>query len=381
MSKRFDLRSYLEEKLDRFRPSAGSEVTGVCPFCGRYGGFYVNTDTGAYLCNKCGDFRGRRPAGLVAAIEDISEVEATGFIFRSSVEVRRRETMFTLRERLQSIRPHASPQERTLVTVVDDSLPGEFRPCYAVRGAKEVWQLPSYLKARRIKSGTAKAWDMGYVSSNCRHTRECEASEGDKCIAGCSWRYSGRLVIPVECPNGKSFTARDMMGSQIPKYLNPTGTDFRRLLIGWNTARLTGDIVLCEGPLDAVMLWQHSISALSLGGKELHDEQMSMLMSLPNTTAVTLMLDPDELEAPYKAALRLSVHFTAIYIAKLETIDGASKRGFDKYGKPSKLDPGNATYKEAYAAIDNAQRWTGARGGRLAAKLAKARQVGSSRWS
>jgi DNA primase len=360
-SKTFDIAAYLEDKLAKFKLSAGSELTGVCPVedCGRYGGFYVNSETGAWLCNKCGG-RGRGIASLVEIIEGLAYHEAVAFVFRRSVELRRRETLATLRERLQALRPHSSTEEVPEITYVDDPLPGEFRPCYRAVKGKPAWQLPPYLKERRIKSATIKAWGMGY------------------CRAG---RYAGRLIIPVECPNGKSFTARDMFGDQIPKYMNPTGTDFRRLLIGWNLARLTGDVVLCEGPLDAVMLYQHGISALSLGGKELHDEQMAMLMSLPSDTNVIIMLDPEEDLAPWKLALKLSVHFRNILVSKLLPVDGGVKRGVDKEGKPVKLDPGNSTFIEADGAILQAMRWTGSRAPLLRAKLLGARKSTLSRWS
>lgn len=379
---RFDIREYVEGKLEKAKPSAGShgaEFTGICPACKRYGGFYVNVDTGSYVCFKC-PFRGRRIAGLIEVVEGISYGEATAFIFRRSVPMRRRETIFTLRERLQAIRPHEGGQEATLIKVVDDALPAATRLCYAHTKGKDVWQLPSYLKERRIKSATAKAWGMGYVPKGTRHTRACWDAGEEKCIAGCPYRYGGRLIIPVACPNGRSYTARDMTGNQFPKYLNPSGTDFRRLLIGWSTARLTGDLVICEGPLDAVALYQHAISAVALGGKELHDEQLSMLMSLPTSTAVTIMLDPEEMEAPLKVATRLSCHFNMVYIAKLLEVDGGAARGLDEDGTPSKLDPGNSTSKEAYEAIDNAYRWTGVGTSRLAAKLAKSRAAASSRW-
>lgn len=352
-SKRFDIREYMEEKVAKAKHSAGShgaEITGNCPGCGRYGGFYVNVTSGRYLCNKC-DLRGRNVAGLVAIIEGITDIEARAFIFRRSVEMRRRETVLSLRERLQAIRPHAGVQEAAIVTYVDDALPGEFRPCYAQVKGKDVWALPAYLKERGIKSTTAKAWRLGF------------------CRAG---RFAGRLIIPAECPNGRSFTARDMTDDQMPKYLNPTGTDFRRLLIGWTHARLTGDLVICEGPLDAVKLYQHSVSAVALGGKELHDEQLSMLMALPTSTEVTIMLDPDETLAPIKVAARLSTHFETIYISKLEEMDGPSERG--------KLDPGNCTSKEAYAALDAAVRWTGGRHSILRARLERSKKAAASRW-
>lgn len=380
---RFDLRAYVEEKLDKAKPSAGShgqEMTGTCPSCKRYGGFYVNVDTGGYVCFKC-PLKGRTPAGLVEVVEGISYAEACAFIFRRSTRLRRRETIFTLKERLQAIRPHAATEEATAVTVVDDALPGAMQPCYAHKAGKDVWQLPPYLKERRIKSATAKAWGMGFVPRGTKHTKTCWRNGGERCTPDCSWRYGGRLIIPVDCPNGRSYTARDMLGHQHPKYLNPTGTDFRRLLIGWNMARLTGDMVICEGPLDAVKLWQHSISCVALGGKELHDEQLGMLMSLPTSTAVTVMLDPEEALAPLKVAERLSSHFENIYIAKLLEVDGGPMRGFDSDGEPNKLDPGNSTSIEAYEAIEHATRWTGNRVSKLAAKLSRAKAATASRWA
>jgi DNA primase len=150
-----------------------------------------------------------------------------------------------------------------------------------------------------------------------------------------------------------------MTGEQLPKYLNPPGADHRRLLIGWNKARLTGDLVICEGPLDAVMLWQHEISALALGGKELHDEQLAQLMTLSADTVITVMLDPEELKAPSDVAKRLAVHFKSIYLAKL----------------PAGVDPGSSTRAEAYVAVEQASKWTGARTLTLSAALQSSRSA------
>jgi hypothetical protein len=104
-----------------------------------------------------------------------------------------------------------------------------------------------------------------------------------------------------------------------------------------------------------------------------------MLMSLPPDTSITILLDPEELEAPFKVAARLSCHFTMIFIATLLEVDGASKR-VDANGQQSKLDPGNSTPAEAYAAIDNAARWTGAGVSRFRAKLGRAKRATASRW-
>lgn len=344
----FDVESYLEEKLERLRPSGSGELTAACPNeeCGKWGKFYVNKDSGRFLCNSCG-IRGRSIVGLVAIIEDIDWSSAAAYVFKNSVPLRRRETLITLADKIKLLRPHANVEDEPEEAAVDFELPDEFRPCYDAK--KRTWALPGYLKERRIKSKTARAWGMGF------------------CRVG---RYAGRLIIPIVCPSGHSWTARDMTGEQEPKYLNPPEADHRRLLIGWNMARLTGDLVICEGPLDAVMLWQHDISAVALGGKELHDEQMAILMDLSPETAVTVMLDPEERIAPLNVATRLSVHFENIYMAKLpeRTADG------------KKLDPGASTRAQAHRAVDEAMKWRGGSGARTSAIIDGAKEAMSKRW-
>jgi len=325
---KFDILGYAEANLEGTRPVAsrsGNEVTACCPSCGGWGAFYVNVDSGAYVCFKC-EFRGRSVVGLVALVEDISWSEARAFIFKRSVKLRRKSGLFSLADRVRAIRPHAHEVEVELP--VEVGLPPEFRPCYK----DGRWSLPVYLKDRRIKSATARAWGLGW------------------CRTG---QYGGRLVIPIDCPGGRSFTARDMTDAQWPKYLNPPGADHSELLIGWNMAPLAGDLVIAEGPLDAVKLWQHQVPCVALGGKELHDAQRNQLMAMPPDSAVTIMLDPEEQIAPLEVASKLACHFRNIYIASL----------------PAGIDPGDSTRSQAHAAIDSARRWTGGRADRVRARL------------
>ena len=336
---KFDILDYAEANLDGTRPVAsrsGSEVTACCPECGGFGSFYVNTDSGAYVCFKC-ELRGRSIVGLVAHVEGISWSDARAFIFKRSVKLRRKSGLFSLMDRVRAIRPHAHEDgEASPPSEVD--LPPEFRPCYRDGS----WSLPVYLKDRRIKSSTARAWGLGW------------------CRTG---RYASRLVIPIDCPGGRSFTARDMTDALWPKYLNPTEAHHSDLLIGWNMAPLAGDLVIVEGPLDAVKLWQHSVPAVALGGHELHDAQRNQLMALSEDAAITIMLDPEEREAPLETAARLACHFKFIYIASL----------------PAGVDPGSSTRAQAHEAMDSARRWTGGRGERVRARLHKAMDSAKAR--
>jgi DNA primase len=347
---RFDIEDYVSANLTNAKTvqaGNGNEMTAACPACDRYGGFYINTETGAYVCWKC-DFRAHTVVGLVAKVEDISWSEARGFIFTRSVKLRRKQDVFSLADRVRALRPHAIVEDED-EPQVDVALPDYYVQIFDPdRDPK--WQLPRYLKERGITSRAAKDWGLGY----CR-----KGTHGD------------RLIIPIDCPAGVSWTARAMSDDVWgPKYLNPPGADHRRLLIGWHVSRVTGDIVLCEGPLDAVRLYQHDLSALALGGKELHDEQLSMLRALPPKAAVTIMLDPEELVAPYKLAERLSLHFENIYIAKLprRTRDG------------KKLDPGESTRAQAHRAVDLAEQWRSSRAPRVAAVIEQARKAWQKRW-
>jgi hypothetical protein len=331
----FNVREYVEANLDRVKDSAGDEITATCPECGEWGAFYVNALSGAYVCFKC-NWRSKTIVGLVALVEDMTWAEASKYIFTESVEIRRKGDIVSLAERLRCLilRDDWEDDEHD-DEPVEFPLPKAFRACY--KGGR--WSLPEYLKERRIKSRTAREWGMGW------------------CRAG---RFAGRLVIPIQCPGGYSFTARDMTGEQEPKYLNPTGADHRRLLIGYNMANMKGDFCVVEGPLDAVRLYQHGFGAVAVGSTLLHSEQMDMLFSSPRDAAVTVMLDPEEDLGPYEVAKQLCVHFDRVYIAAL----------------PVGVDPGKASLREASNAVERADRFTGERTGELKARINKAKKRG-----
>lgn len=343
---KFEIEQYVFDNLKNAKEVQANkgegEMTAECPSCEKYGGFYINTESGAHLCNKC-PFRGKSVIGLVALIEDISWSDARAYIFERSVKLRRKQDILSLLDRVRMLRPDADDDEED-EGPVDFELPDRFTPIFRSKREPK-WRIPTYLKGRKLKSKTLRAWGMGYCP------------KGD---------YADRLIIPIECPNGKSWTARAMSDDVWgPKYLNPPGADHSHLLIGWNVARVTGDLVICEGPLDAVRLYQNDVSAVAVGGHELHDSQLAMLMRLSPDSAVTIMLDPEETVRPYDFASALSVHFKWIYIASL----------------PDDVDPGDATKRQVHKALDDAKRWTGSRAPRLRQVLAKARKSAEKRYS
>jgi DNA primase len=207
---------------------------------------------------------------------------------------------------------------------VEISLPKTFVPCWKENRRRQ-WIVPKWLtKDRGVTRETAKEWGLGFV----RIDR----------------LYANRLIIPIDCPGGSSFTARDMTGRGKPKYLNPSGISQSRLLFGWNVLPMVGYVILCEGPFDAVKLWQYSFPALALGGKELHEAQFQMLCgAFSKGTKMIVMLDGEEKAASVKVAAKLRVRFNNTRIASLP------------YGK----DPGELSRKVIRRAIRESKKYTG----------------------
>jgi DNA primase len=330
---KFDIGDYVSENFNKVKKTSTGQLTTTCPFCDKFGAFYIDEDSGNFICFKC-DNKGRGFAGVIAQVEGISFGQAKAMMVRQAVHFQRRETTVTLLEKIQSLKN----QEDVEIDFEDDSqvdfdLPDEFVPVES----DGKWRFPVYLKERGIKKKTAKAWGLGFCNS------------GD---------YGGRVVFPVVCPNGRSFVARSCEVGIEPKIRNPPGADHSRLLFGWNMIDEGCDFVLCEGPFDAVKLWQHGLKPLAMFGKVLHREQRRLLYSRPSDSSVTIMTDPEEISAPYEIAIQLMMHFEKVFIAKL----------------PIGIDPGDSTKKQAMEAYDNAKEYNGGRHDALSDRIASTKR-------
>jgi DNA primase len=329
---KFDIEGYINTNLERVRSTSTGELTAECPWCNKFGSFYVNASTGHYVCFKC-DQRGRHLVGIVAQCEGISFGKAKTFILRNMVQFRRKETTTSLLEKIRDLRPHENKLNSDERIIIE--MPEEFIPVYNDRTGK--WACPSYLKARGVKPKTAKRWELGYCSKG---------------------KYFSRIIIPIDCPRGESFTARDATGRLNQKILNPPNAFHNQLLIGWKHVPTTSDMVLVEGPFDAIKMSQHGIPAIAIGGKVLHSAQLAQLFTRPLDSAITIMLDPEETVAPYGIANQLMCRNENVSIARL----------------PSGTDPGDATKEQALEAYANAKMYTGQRTPVLSAKLEASRQ-------
>jgi len=324
----FDVLEWVDANLTLARPSAGHEWTAECPFCEVFGGFYVNTDPekrGPYVCFKC-DSRAPNCLPMIAHVEDISIHEARAMVFKAGIELRRKETASTLLDRIRGIR---GVDLDSIDLEADDNtnidLPAEFIPVWDGKR----WRVPKYLVNRAFKRQALQDCGVGY------------------CQRG--W-WAGRAIIPLRCPNGHSFTGRDMTGESdddpsIPKYRNPKGIDHAQLLFGWDRCPERGDFALVEGPLDYVKMYQHGVPSMALGGKVLSVSQLGMLCKRPADVGVTVLLDPEARLDAFRVAFQLIVHFHRVYVAQL----------------PEGIDPGKSTRRQAHRAVDRAEPFSGSR--------------------
>jgi len=333
----FDFATYLFDRLPHAKKSSGAEIVSSCPWCGKPERFYANSESGAFICFKChehNESKGSHIYGLVAKLEGITDTEARAWVARRMRDFRARRspdvTPETLGARLRVLRGIDGDALEAGSTKIAVDPPAEFIPVY--RDGK--WSVPKYLGTRGITRDTARHFGMGYATSGL---------------------YARRLILPFDCPNGRSFTARALDRAMEPRYRNPPDSGFSRLVYGWLNASPGADLVIVEGPLDAVGCYQHGIAAIALMGKALSDAQLAMIAKL-RPSAVTVMLDPEEEIAPTMVALRLVAVTDRVSIAKLE-------------GKPddgsNKLDPGNANGAQLRAAIVRAERFGGGAASRL----------------
>lgn len=312
---RFDVEGYIKRNLSGVKDAGGAEWSADCPFCGKAGHFYINGESGNYFCFRCEE-KGRHLVGVMAAVEGISREEAKAAIYRAAANFKRprADPLPGLQERVQELREGV---ERGLGTpLVEEGLPEGFAAVWD--GTR--FRTPSYLLDRGFTREAMREFGMGY------------------CNGG---RYAGRVVLPFSCPNGSSFTARDTTGHRKPKYLNPRGVDHGRLVYGWPQACRSQEVVIVEGPLDVVRLWQHRLPAVGLLGKALTRSKLALLCRLDPSVRMILMLDPD-VEAPQKVAVQLLTHFQMVRIATL----------------PAGVDPGSSSKSEAEKAVIKSVRYT-----------------------
>lgn len=281
------------------RPSAGSEYVIRCPWCDRDGHLYVNTDegeewdgkakpAGRWICFGCGQ-KSMQFATLLAELDGVSFQEARATIGRWK--------MGNIRFKRAAAPPPKKDPNAPWLPVEYESV-------------RRIW--PRYLTERRISRETAFSFKLGV------------------CRTG---PMMDRIILPIDCPAGRSYQARAVLPDMEPRYLSGEGSG--QLLFGWHTIADSDLAVIVEGPFDALMVAQAGLPTVALMGKTLRDSQYAMLRQRKRQYYVAL--DPITKD---KTAID-----NACEIA--ERLDGTVIVGLDS-------DPGDADEAQILASLDTA---------------------------
>lgn len=259
------------------KTSSGQFIIRRCPYCDKRSHLYMSASSGLWICYRCNE-AGDLPK-IYAQFEGITYAEAL-------IEVKN--------AGLGDIDWKSDFVEEDDGEDVVVNLPDEFIPCHQ----DGHWRIPEYLKRRRVEKRTLKAWNIGY------------------CQKG---RYKNRIVIPILTAEETTFVARAAVSDLHPPYLGPEVQEGkgRRFLLGFQFVEKCDRIVICEGPFDALRIWQAGLKPLALLGKGLGVRQKRRLIDL-SPSRVSIMLDPDAWVDARKIAIELQTFVRDVKIVRLE---------------------------------------------------------------
>jgi DNA primase len=258
---------YLETRLDNFRLRSEYEASADCPLCGKgKEHFYIHVGHeidykgrdrhGRWICFSCSESGdGWR---LIGHIEGMSPVAARIWWLKERKEAAP-PPLSRLARRIRALRVRGTSD----AAAVETALPYGF-----VRVKR---RLPRYLAARGVALETARTYNLGW----------CESGD-----------YRGRIVFPIVCPLGRSWTARATWSDPTPKYWAGDGAG--RLLFGWDVAFASGvprELVVVEGPMDVIGLYQAGIPAVAVMSKHINPARAMLLRR--SGAELVIMLDAD----------------------------------------------------------------------------------------
>lgn len=328
-----DVAKWVEGHLSGLR-KRGASYEADCPACGKSGHLYVHGKRGYFRCfaGGCG-FAGRSVYRLVATVEGITLAEAMERMFRDEV-FGRRPTGTALAETIARLA--GSDEEDT--GLVDVPPPASMVPVWDGR----IWRMPRYLLERGMSRRLAARYGIGHCDGSlCADApRSCTFPEGGRnCVDRRLCRYAGRVVLPYACPNGRSFTSRSTDPDDELRYLNPVSPR-GRLLYGWQCVAPEADLVLVEGPFDALRLASFGVRAVAVMGLSLSGEQLALLADLRLATATVLLDAGVEVESS-AIATRLLPYVGRVYVATPE----------------GRKDPGEMSAEEARECLKKAEQF------------------------
>jgi DNA primase len=275
--------------------SMGSELRGRCPLPthtsdNSNNSFSVNRERNVWCCQSisCMGARDGHLGGTVLDFVAIMERCST------------REAALRLREWFD---PTALQRDENVSPPHKPSAPEPNRPLPF--RLQDVDHAHPYLKARGVRSSTARALGIGFY--------------------GGPGLMHGRVVIPIRNDKHElvAYAGRAIHGEE-PKYRFPSGFHKSQLLFNLNRARQDRErsVIIVEGFFDAAMVYQAGHpNVVALMGCSLSDEQERLLQK--HFDRAVLMLDGDE--AGQRAAAAISARLRGKMHLSLVTLEAGQQ--------------------------------------------------------
>lgn len=263
---------------------AGREWKGCCPFHNeKTASFYVNDEKSFYHCFGCGAHGD--VIGFTMKQQGLEFPDAIEHLAREAglqVPVQRREA------------PEVVDAREKLYKLCDAACAFFSAQLYAPAGRQAL----AYLQQRGLTEETIAAWRLGYAPEDAQALKNHLLPQGytereleqvglwrqrDDRSGGYSF-FRGRAMFPVMDRRGRpiAFGARLLAGDG-PKYINsPEHQLFKKgeLLFGTDKARLipaSQPLLLVEGYMDVISLWQAGFAAVAPLGTALTEGQTAVL--------------------------------------------------------------------------------------------------------
>ncbi len=299
----------------------GSNWMGCCPFHSeKTPSFSVSPSKGFFKCFGCG--KGGSVYNFLMEIEGLSFPEAvkavaerTGIPLPEPVD----DVNYQKNKKKKEAKKKIADQVIDLNRIALEFWEAELQKKYAkAKAARE------YLETRGISEETQKAFHIGFSPDSWDSLLNLLKDKGakDEIVEQSGLvsvkeekdrvfdRFRGRIMFPILDLNGNpvAFGAR-AMGSDEPKYLNspetPAYTKGRHLyglFQGKNEIRLKKFVILVEGYLDLIALYQHGITNVVASlGTAFTSEQSKLLSRFAKKVVINYDGDTAGIEAARKA--------------------------------------------------------------------------------
>lgn len=207
--------------------------------------------------------------------------------------------------------------------------------------------LPGYLKKRGLKLETAKAWEICFDRENRRAIFVMRDIGGrlaavvGRDVTGNAWvKYSNYVL---DRKNKRMVPGIDHDREE--DFISPTKSLFLygehmawKVCQGEDLSRKNMDLIVVEGALDALMLWQRGFNVVAILGSYPSDAQVEKLvMMTPRDARLVIMADGDD------AGRKMTENLGGKTGSRVPTLDAVL---------PDGVDPGEATDEQ----IDDALR-------------------------